>query len=75
LSKGSFKIGLKEDWGWGVFFRVDSIDADPMYGCMGCMYYVSFSIDQAALDSTSFLKNDSIYAVVGGNSISHPVIY
>ncbi|HEX6983671.1 MAG TPA: hypothetical protein VF181_13000 [Balneolaceae bacterium] len=75
ISKGSFQLELKEDWRYGISFRSDSAEADPTFGCFGCIGYRSFKINQEPLDSTSSLLNDSLYVIWSGNYISNPVIY
>lgn len=70
ISRGDISIPLKEDWAWTVEFWLSSIN--PIKGCFGCYGSKSFPI----LD-TNYIKvdTDSLYVILGGNSISHPLIY
>lgn len=71
ISGGDFQLDLKNDWGYSIYILSDSAEADPTFGCLGCGGYFSFGY---STDSTSS-DNDSLYVVLGGNSISDPVIY
>src|SRR5699024_1980954 len=55
LSKGKFRLDLKKDWMYGVYFRIDSVNVNPTKYCMGCGKYFSFKINQTLIDSTSIL--------------------
>lgn len=74
IATGTLAVDLREDWRWSVFLLADSATADPTKGCMGCIRYHSFEIDQSMLDDTT-AGTDSVYAVLSGNGISDPVVY
>jgi hypothetical protein len=69
LPEGQFELPIKSDWRWGIDLVPDTLN--PYYGCFGCSEWHEF--DVAAKDST--LKGVSLFVLVGGNSISNPVLY
>jgi hypothetical protein len=75
ISSGDFSLDLRNDWRYGITFRADSIEADPTFGCFGCLGYKSFEMDPVLDESGSTFENDSLYVVWGGNFISNPVDY
>jgi len=75
VSGGLFRLGLKPDWRHDVIFRPAPVESDPTRGCFGCLDYHSYGIIQDALGSASPLRGDSLYVILGGNSISSPVVY
>lgn len=75
ISSGDFRFDLRNDWRYGTLFKADSVEADPAFGCFGCLGYRSFEIDPVTSESGSNFENDSLYVVWGGNFINNPVVY
>ncbi len=68
-AEGRFELELRPDWVWSVSFR--PLDRDPTAGCFGCLHHFVFPLPDELRDSEA----DSMHVVVGGNSISRPVVY
>ena len=66
---GSFGLKPRPDWIWYVDFRL--AQRNPSHYCMGCMGSFSFPLQVCCCDSVV----DSLYVILGGNSITNPVEY
>jgi hypothetical protein len=72
VATGHFDVDLRADWRWNVILQAGSAERDPTEGCLGCLGYRAFAVEENAGGAAGV---DSIYVVLGGNYISDPVIY
>ncbi len=69
VSRGEQPMPLRSDWRWGVTVQIDTIN--PARFCFGCSSVAGFPIPAEDRRSPA----DSLWIVLGGNSISNPVAY
>lgn len=69
VGQGQQRIQLRSDWRWELSVLIDSVN--PLHGCFGCFSAAAFPVAPAYRRSPA----DSLWLVLGGNSISNPVVY
>ena len=71
LASGILSVQLKNDWARRVGFDIGNYNFIPNSSFGGRTGYVSYPV----LGKFKTSRNDSLYIIWGGNSISRPVIY